>query len=55
MAERGKTYLVARESFLVDGVMIQRGAVVESTDPVVKGRESLFERPEDRFRTTRRD
>ena len=54
MAGKPTEYLVARESFMVDGVMVQRGSLVESADPVVKGREHLFDKPEARFRTTRR-
>ena len=47
MAARKKTTLVAREAFTaeVDGepVMVHAGETVDSTHPLVRGREGLFD------------
>lgn len=53
--QTGVQYLVAKTGFYVsETVQISRGAIVVSDDPVVKGREDLFEPIENRVRDTRR-
>lgn len=49
---RGSGFLIAKRSFQVPGPrLVKEGEVVEADDPIVKGREALFEKAEDRLRT----
>lgn len=44
----------AKSSFRAEGMLVRKGDIFDSKDPIVKGRENLFESPMDAVRTTAR-
>lgn len=53
--QTGVQYLVAKSGFMVgEGLTIRKGDIVTADDPVVEGREALFEPVENRVRDTRK-
>lgn len=47
-------FLVVRTPFAIGATVYAKGTVFEADDERIVGREHLFVRPEDQFRTTRR-
>lgn len=49
------TYMVAKQDFMVgEGTQIRKGEIFNADDPVIKGREALFEDFAVRIRDTRK-
>ena len=46
--------LVALVGFRAGTTLVPAGTIVDAGDPIVKGRESLFDKVENRIRNTRR-